>query len=59
MNVTHQHNREILPEVRRENDAYNFSWVSHHHLVGLNTISLDELDVDPSQATDSNPFMVV
>jgi SAM-dependent methyltransferase len=59
VNVTHQHNREIPSDVRRENDAYNFSWVLHHQLVGLNTISLDELDVDPSQATDSNPFMVV
>ncbi len=59
MNEIHQHNKEIPPEVRRENDAYNFFWVSERRLVGSDNVQLNELDVDTSLASDSSPFMVV
>jgi SAM-dependent methyltransferase len=59
MNDKYHHNREIGSEVRRENDAYNFFWVQQHCLVGLNAVSLSDLDVDASEVTDSSPFTVV
>ncbi len=59
MNDTYQHNKEILLEIRKENDGYNFAWVSQHRLIGSDNVSFAELDVDSSQTSDSIPFMVV
>jgi SAM-dependent methyltransferase len=55
----HKHNKEIPAELRRENESYNFSWVSERRLVGSDNVQLDELGIDTSLASDSSPFMLV